>query len=123
MKNLGTNIRKVRELRGFSQEVLAERLKISQSAYAKYERDDSSITVKRLEQIAKELEVNINELLAEDRNVIYNFSNNKISTVSHIIENLHSENIENLKEFIVFLTNENKDLKRKIEKLESKLGF
>lgn len=120
MNNLGLNIRKVRELRGYSQEFLAEKLKISQSAYAKYEKENSTISVKRLEQIAKELDVKIDELLTDNKNVVYNFNNNKISSVSHIIENLNTENIETLQDFITFLKQENNLLKTKLEKFEKK---
>lgn len=123
MKHLGVNIRKIRELRGYSQEFLAEKLKISQSAYARYEKDNSTISVKRLEQIAKELDVKVDELLTDNKNVVYNFKNNTISSVSHIIENLHTENIETLHSFINFLKEENISLKNKIELLEKKLDI
>lgn len=121
MTKLHENIRKIRELKGYSQENLAHRLEMSQSAYAKYEKENSNITLRRLEQIAKELEVSLTELLSLDKSTVYNFSNNQISTVSNIIENLHTENIETLNIFINFLKDENNSLKDRIKFLEEKL--
>lgn len=120
MTKVHENIRKIRELKGYSQENLAHRLEMSQSAYAKYEKEGSNITLKRLEQIAQELEVSLTELLSLDKSTIYNFNNNQISTVSNIIENLHVENIETLNHFIQFLKDENNQLKEKIKVLEIK---
>lgn len=121
MTKVHENIRKIRELKGYSQENLAHRLEMSQSAYAKYEKESSNITLRRLEQIAQELEVSLTELLSLDKSTVYNFSNNQISTVSNIIENLHTENIETLNIFINFLKDENNSLKDRIKFLEEKL--
>ena len=63
MNNIGINIRKLREQRGYSQEVVATELGINQSTYGKIERDASNITVERLQKIAEILDVDMASIL------------------------------------------------------------
>ncbi|MDR1542802.1 MAG: helix-turn-helix transcriptional regulator [Prevotellaceae bacterium] len=63
MNNLGSNIRKEREKRGFSQEYVAQELGINQSSYGRIERDASGVTVDRLYKIAEVLDADITNLL------------------------------------------------------------
>ncbi|MCL1943404.1 MAG: helix-turn-helix domain-containing protein [Candidatus Azobacteroides sp.] len=63
MNNIGFNIRKIREKKGFSQEFIAEKLGINQSTYGKLERDMSNVTLDRLFKIADILEEDITSLL------------------------------------------------------------
>ena len=60
------NIRKIRELRNYTQDYLAVKLKISQNAYSKIELGYSSITVHRLIQIAEILEVKLIDIVDSD---------------------------------------------------------
>jgi transcriptional regulator with XRE-family HTH domain len=62
---VGQKIRKIREARDFTQDNLAFELGITKSAYSKIEREQSNVSVKRLEQIAKALEVDIVEFFKE----------------------------------------------------------
>lgn len=55
-------IRLIRETKGLTQEQLAEKLKMSPSAYGDIERGDSDIKLSRLEKIAQSLEVKLSEL-------------------------------------------------------------
>lgn len=61
--NIGDKIRKVRELKGFKQEYVASRLGLSVTAYGNIERNDSSLTFDRLEEIAEVLEVTVQDIL------------------------------------------------------------
>lgn len=63
----GENIRIIREIKGFKQDYMALMLDISQSGYAKIESGKSSINIERLHQIAKVLEVDVNDLLNDDK--------------------------------------------------------
>jgi transcriptional regulator with XRE-family HTH domain len=45
---IGTNIKKLREYRNFTQEHIAEKLDISQNAYSKIERGETSPTFERI---------------------------------------------------------------------------
>ena len=57
-------IRGVRQLRNFSQEYMAAKLKIDCSSYSRIERGAVQITIDRLESIAKVLGMSTLELLA-----------------------------------------------------------
>ncbi|OSI14638.1 helix-turn-helix domain-containing protein [Neisseria dumasiana] len=61
-------IRSLREERNWSQKDMAEKLEMSVNGYAKIERGETGISVVRLEQIAKVLDVDIHELLPLDDN-------------------------------------------------------
>jgi transcriptional regulator with XRE-family HTH domain len=52
MNKIGFNIRKNREIKGFSQDYMANVLNISQASYARLENEDTKITVERLYKIA-----------------------------------------------------------------------
>ncbi|MDO5105055.1 helix-turn-helix domain-containing protein [Capnocytophaga sp.] len=67
MNNIGFNIRKVREQKGFSQEYVANQLNISQASYARLENEDTKVTVDRLFQIAKILETEISDFFDENK--------------------------------------------------------
>ncbi len=61
--DIGDKIRKVRELKGLKQEYVAGQLGLSVTAYGNIERNDSSLTFDRLEQIAAVLEVTVQDIL------------------------------------------------------------
>jgi len=63
---VGNKIRKTRELRNFTQEYMAEKLNISQSAYSRMEQEESDISFSRLAQISKILNMNLTDLLNFD---------------------------------------------------------
>jgi transcriptional regulator with XRE-family HTH domain len=58
-----SNIRKLRELRNYTQDYLAAKLRISQNAYSKIELGYSSVTLSRLIQISEILEVDLADLI------------------------------------------------------------
>lgn len=53
---------KIRKLKGFSQEYMLNRLKISQNSYSKIERGEMEITVKNLNEICNVVEIDMNAL-------------------------------------------------------------
>lgn len=63
LKAVATNIRKIREYRGYPQEYLAMKLGISQNAYSKIELAYTRLTVERLLEITSILEIDIVTLL------------------------------------------------------------
>lgn len=60
---LGDHIRLLRYAKGYSQEYVAYRLDISQSAYHKIESDKTSITLTRLIEITARLEIRAHHLI------------------------------------------------------------
>ncbi len=62
-KEVGFNIRKIREDKGLSQEKLAELADLHRAYVGQIERGEKNIGIKNLEKIAKALGVNIKDLL------------------------------------------------------------
>ena len=69
---IGSKIRKIRELRGYSQEVVADLLGITQNSYSKIESGTTNVTVKRLYEIAKVFEVEVPTILGFDEKHVFN---------------------------------------------------
>jgi transcriptional regulator with XRE-family HTH domain len=63
-KVVAGNIRKIRELRNYTQDYLAAKLGISQNAYSKIELGYSKLTLERLFQISTILEVEAMQILS-----------------------------------------------------------
>lgn len=104
MNAIGNKIRLMREERGLSQENMAEVLEITQSNYARLEKDDNRISIPRLIIIAKTLETTVTDLVGEKANNIVNQNNNK-EAITYLHSNIKSdkEHINTLKEEINYL--------------------
>jgi transcriptional regulator with XRE-family HTH domain len=63
IREVVSNIRKIRDYRDYTQDYLALKLGISQNAYSKIELGYSKITLDRLFHIALILEVEVNDVL------------------------------------------------------------
>jgi len=118
---IGQNIRKIRELNDLNQEALAEMLGMSAVAYGRIERNETDITLKRIDQIAKVLNTNIETLLNFDSNKhTIHMENNRGSifasinygTINAVNENL-LKTIAKLNDDIVQLNNFVLQLKNK----------
>lgn len=70
IKSVSTNIRQIREKKGYTQEYLAMKLGISQNAYSKIELGYTKITLERLFHIAKLIETDVISLLHDDQNAL-----------------------------------------------------
>lgn len=68
---IGNKIKKLRELRNFTQDHMAEALQMSQAGYGKIERDETDISLSRLQQVASVLKVGLNELIGFDEKLIF----------------------------------------------------
>jgi transcriptional regulator with XRE-family HTH domain len=97
MNNIGLNIRKSREKKGFSQEYIAEKLGINQSTYGKLERDISNITLDRLYKIADVLEEDITTLLDIGKKNIFHNQTNQGNGYVETINNDYRTMVEELK--------------------------
>jgi transcriptional regulator with XRE-family HTH domain len=60
---INEKIKRIRELKGWTQEQIAEKLNMSISGYSNIERGGTNIQFTRLEQIAKILEMKLSELI------------------------------------------------------------
>ena len=102
MNTIGNTIRKVRDLKGLSQESLATSLGITQPSYARLEKDDERITITRLKQIAVILQTTVAHLIDEKTAKVINQQNNENAYVDVVI-NADKSHIETLKNEIHFL--------------------
>ena len=68
------NIRKIRELKNLTREYVAEELKMSMSGYGKIERGEVDLTVSKLIEIAKVLDVSTEFIFKFDVSIIFNDS-------------------------------------------------
>lgn len=66
MENVGQKIKKLRELRNYTQEYMALNLNITQTAYCKIEKEESKLTIIRLNEIAQVLDVEPLQILTFD---------------------------------------------------------
>jgi transcriptional regulator with XRE-family HTH domain len=64
--SVSENIRMTRELKGFSQDYVAKQLDVTQQAYSQMEKNPDSMTLKRLKDLCKVLDVELIALLDED---------------------------------------------------------
>lgn len=109
MNNLAYKIKNVRTSKGFSQEDLAKKLNISQSAYAKIENGITKLDIDRLFEISKVLEMDIVDLLNVEETKTNNYNNNEIVHNPSFVENYnigikdaYDETIKNLRDEILF---------------------
>ena len=73
--NVSSKIKKIREIKGFSQDFVATKLEITQNTYSKIERGETAITVEKLAAICEVLEIDFNTLFNFDENLIFNNCN------------------------------------------------
>ncbi|MEY4936266.1 MAG: hypothetical protein RIS64_2625 [Bacteroidota bacterium] len=111
---IGNKIKKIRELKNYTQEYMAQSLNISLNGYGRLERDEVEITVNRLEEIAKILEMDLLQVLGFDENRIFNISHNHNQN-NHALAII--QNDEGFKMLITHLQEENKDLRSQINRL------
>jgi len=72
----GEKIRKIRGLRGYSQEYMAEKLGLSSpKAYGRYETGEAKLDMPHLEAISKVFDMQLNELLSFDEKVLFHQCN------------------------------------------------
>lgn len=71
-KEIGSKIRQIRELRGYSQEFVAHKLGISQRAFSKIETNQTKLDWEKVAGIAEVLEVDPMDMISFDDNLIFN---------------------------------------------------
>lgn len=118
LRSLGNNIRKIREIKNFSQNYMADKLLISQSSYSDMENCKTSITEERLEEIAQILGVSSETIKNFNDQVVFNacsqsgyFNVNNLN-YSEKIEALYKELLQSKDEIISQLKKEIEVLKQ-----------
>jgi transcriptional regulator with XRE-family HTH domain len=120
---IGSKIKRIREMRGITQEEIAEELNLTAQAYGRMERGETSISAERLGKIAEKLGVNTDEIMRYDENkfIISGNSNNGEASESNLQFNLNiyerDQTIEVLKDTITNQQEQIKFLQNQVEKL------
>jgi transcriptional regulator with XRE-family HTH domain len=79
-------IRFLRQAKGWMQEEVADKLKMSQNGYGCIERGETDVNLSRLEQIADLFDIKLSELLGLDEKNIFNQGGTK----NKITQNYHA---------------------------------
>jgi len=66
LKQIGLRIKSYRELKGFSQSYMSQKLHISSSAYSRIERNEVNLPLDKLIQIAEVLNISLEKVLFGD---------------------------------------------------------
>jgi len=72
--NIGNRIRKLRELRNLKQSHIAEKLGTTQQTYSRYESGEIEITVTKLIEIAKVLDIKPEDIFMFDEKAMFNYN-------------------------------------------------
>lgn len=79
----GNKIRSLRMLRGYSQEAMADKLGIQQTAYSRIETNQQKLTAELLEKIAAELGVSTADIMSPEPIIIQNNASNQGTQIGH----------------------------------------
>ena len=109
--NIGQKIKKIRELRNFTQQHMAQELGVTQSAYSKMEVGESDITYKKLEHISSILGISVEEIASFNEQMVFNVMHNQTgngliiqnNTLVNEERDLYKLQIETLKEEVAYL--------------------
>jgi transcriptional regulator with XRE-family HTH domain len=87
---IGDKIRKVRELKGLKQENIATALGMSVTAYGNIERNESSVSYEKLEEIAAALEVAVQDIInIPEQFNIQNITNSHVDQLGYNYGNVN----------------------------------
>lgn len=118
---VGSRIKGLRIEKGFSTDLMAEKLGISEQTYRKYESDKNSLDLNQLEKIALTLGKNFIDLLPE--NILFTNNDQKGGIALAYQSNIHQQSeklIEQFEKRIIEKDEIIKDLKEAIFKLKNK---
>jgi transcriptional regulator with XRE-family HTH domain len=119
----GSKIKRIREMLGKTQEEVAEKLNLTAQAYSRMERGETSVSMKRLEEIAEVFEMKVEDIYRFDEKkvVISNNTNHgeakENSVQFHLTINESDKAIEILEKTIAAQQEEIKHLRKQVEKL------
>ena len=112
--NIGDNIKKFRELKNITREIMSAELSMSLSGYSKIERNEVDLTISKVQKIAEVLGVDLSQILNFDASQIFNVSNNNM--VQGLgAETIHFHSDDYKVKYIKMLEEENERLKKLVK--------
>lgn len=115
---IGEKIRKIRTLKGYSQEYMADKLQIKQPAYSEIESGKTKISINVLQEIAQIFKIETNDILNFDENHVFNNTFNENSKGFFNVKKVINESFENERQSY---KDQIKSQKEEIEYLRKKL--
>jgi transcriptional regulator with XRE-family HTH domain len=91
---IGEKIRKIRILKGYSQEYVSDKLNISQPAYSDIEKNKTKISLETVKELAYLFEVDLMDLINFDESQIFNNTFNENSNGFFNVQKVIAENFE-----------------------------
>jgi transcriptional regulator with XRE-family HTH domain len=117
---VGSKIKKLRELKGLKQEYMADKLKMSQPAYSRLEKDEVKIDIETLDKIAEVFEMRVEDLLRFDEKISYYVNNNDNSHAANVAMNYGTINdIENFNKLLIQINERIERIWKEIEILKN----
>jgi transcriptional regulator with XRE-family HTH domain len=109
--NIGTKIKKLRELKNLTQEHMASVIGVTQSAYSRMELGETEITYSKLARIAGELGMKPEDVIAFNESMVFTVMHNQTgngliiqnNTLVNEERDLYKLQIETLKEEVAYL--------------------
>jgi transcriptional regulator with XRE-family HTH domain len=109
--NIGTKIKKLRELKNLTQEHMASVIGVTQSAYSRLELGETEITYSKLARIAGELGMKPEDVISFNESMVFNVMHNQTgngliiqnNTLVNEERDLYKLQIETLKEEVAYL--------------------
>lgn len=114
-KETGHKVRQIRELKGYSQEYVANKLGISQRAYSKIETNQTKLDWDRITKLAELFEVDPIDMISFDDNLIFN-NCNQSGKFETFVNNMPERLIEQYEQRIMSLTDEVVFLRKLLDK-------
>jgi transcriptional regulator with XRE-family HTH domain len=115
--HIGQKIKKLRELKNFTQSHVANELGITQSAYSKIELGETEVSYSKLTRIAEIFGVSPEEIVSFNEQMIFNIMHNQTGN-GFVINKGVSDNEKRLYEDqIAQLKEENNYLKKVLDKM------
>jgi len=119
---VGQKIKNYREANNYTQDYMANNLKISITAYGKIERDETEMSLSRLEAIAKIFKTNYRKILDFDVEKAYNIKNDDNAAIGNNSERYNDLLLKQYQEEILHLRKENSTLLEKIIDFLNRFG-
>jgi transcriptional regulator with XRE-family HTH domain len=120
---IGTKVKKLRELKNFTQEHMAKHLDMTVSGFGKIERNESEVSYQKLEKIATILGIEVEDIVSFNEKLVFNVMHNTTGTLQngYISNNGVSDKERELYEQIIDTQKEEiATLRNIIEKLQEK---
>ncbi len=89
MNGIHRNIKKYRDLKELTQQEMADKLYISLKAYQNFENGITKLDLERLQEVAKILEVSVDDLInSEDGVYISEIKNNDVGLITERLQSI-----------------------------------